>query len=158
METCPCGNENYEHCCKPYHFGEATPDTAEGLMRSRYSAFVKAEIGYLEKSLHPAHRSDFDKISTGKWARESEWVGLKILNAHGGPNDTVGEVEFVAAYRQNGIDRSHHEVSTFKKLDGQWYFVSGRIIPEPGTVYQNDPCPCGSGKKFKRCCGAKAKK
>jgi SWIM/SEC-C metal-binding protein len=30
--------------------------------------------------------------------------------------------------------------------------------PEPARaskkVGRNDPCPCGSGKKFKRCCGA----
>ena len=155
METCPCGNESYERCCKPYHSGEAAPETAEGLMRSRYSAFVKAQIGYLEETLHPAHRSDFDRKATESWARESEWNGLKILKASGGPNDKNGEVEFVAAFSQNGIEHSHHEVSTFKSLDGRWYFVSGRIIPEPGKVFQNDPCPCGSGKKYKRCCGSK---
>lgn len=158
MTTCPCGNENYERCCKPFHSGDATPETAEALMRSRYSAFVKAEIGYLEKSLHPAHRADFDRSATDKWARESEWLGLQILASKGGANDTVGQVEFVASYRQDGIERSHHEVSTFKKLEGRWYFVSGRIIPAAGTVFQNDPCPCGSGKKYKRCCGAKSKK
>src|SRR4051794_8424792 len=25
----------------------------------------------------------------------------------------------------------------------------------PGQVGRNDPCPCGSGKKFKKCCGAR---
>jgi uncharacterized protein YecA (UPF0149 family) len=24
----------------------------------------------------------------------------------------------------------------------------------PPRVGRNDPCPCGSGKKFKKCCGA----
>ena len=158
MENCPCGNESYERCCKPFHSGQSTPDTAEGLMRSRYSAFVKKEIDYLETSLHPSHRADFDKQATSDWARQSEWLGLKILNAKGGPDDKTGEVEFIATYRQNAVDRSHHEVSTFKRIDGRWYYVSGRVTPEPGTVFQNDPCPCGSRKKYKRCCGAKSKR
>lgn len=46
------------------------------------------------------------------------------------------------------------------------YFREGRIAyaqaaarPEPyeragPKVGRNDPCPCGSGRKYKRCCGA----
>jgi preprotein translocase subunit SecA len=29
-----------------------------------------------------------------------------------------------------------------------------RVRPiEPGKIGRNDPCPCGSGKKYKKCCG-----
>ncbi|MBI3920989.1 MAG: SPASM domain-containing protein, partial [Armatimonadetes bacterium] len=28
--------------------------------------------------------------------------------------------------------------------------------PSPGKVGRNEPCPCGSGQKFKKCCGAAA--
>ena len=31
---------------------------------------------------------------------------------------------------------------------------SGTIVKE-AKVYPNDPCPCGSGKKYKKCCGKK---
>jgi preprotein translocase subunit SecA len=27
---------------------------------------------------------------------------------------------------------------------------------ENTKIYPNDPCPCGSGKKYKQCCGRKA--
>ncbi len=32
---------------------------------------------------------------------------------------------------------------------------STTIVKEP-KVYPNDPCPCGSGKKYKKCCGKNA--
>ena len=45
------------------------------------------------------------------------------------------------------------------KENGQWRFLDARGIqkgpyvrPEP-KVGRNDPCPCGSGKKYKACCG-----
>ncbi len=157
MDQCPCGTESYEQCCKPFHKGEAQAPTAEALMRSRYSAFSKFEIDYLHDTLHPQHRADFDRQATINWAKQSEWIGLEIRDAHGGPGDKEGEVEFVATYKQNELERTHHEISYFKNVDGRWYYVSGKIIPAPGTVFQNDPCPCGSGKKYKRCCGKKGK-
>ena len=27
--------------------------------------------------------------------------------------------------------------------------------PQAPRISRNDPCPCGSGRKFKRCCGAR---
>jgi SEC-C motif-containing protein len=58
------------------------------------------------------------------------------------------------------VTRDHHERSEFKKRDGQWYFMDGKLVQEPvraaDKVGRNDPCPCGSGKKYKKCCGAAA--
>ena len=31
--------------------------------------------------------------------------------------------------------------------------ASGTVRREAVKVYPNDPCPCGSGKKYKKCCG-----
>ncbi|MBO4608539.1 MAG: SEC-C domain-containing protein [Lachnospiraceae bacterium] len=31
--------------------------------------------------------------------------------------------------------------------------VAGTVKREGKKVYPNDPCPCGSGKKYKKCCG-----
>ena len=33
---------------------------------------------------------------------------------------------------------------------------SSTTVIKGAKVYPNDPCPCGSGKKYKKCCGKKA--
>ena len=87
-------------------------------------------------------------------------LGLTILATEaGGEGDETGTVEFVARYRAKGHDLSHHERSTFRRVDGRWHFVDGKTIKPPPVKAEpragrNDPCPCGSGKKFKRCHGA----
>ncbi len=162
MDKCPCGSSlAVNECCLPLIKGDRPADTAEQVMRARYSAYVLAEVGYLLSSLHPDHRSDFDEKSTRTWAEASEWHGLEIIKTEGGgPEDNVGRVEFVASYTENGIKKNHHEVATFTKKDGAWYFMNGEIVPVKPVVRstpktgRNDPCPCGSGKKFKKCCGS----
>jgi SEC-C motif-containing protein len=102
---------------------------------------------------------------------ESEWLGLKIIStAKGGVGDKVGTVEFVASYKQKNQVLNHHEISQFRKTnDGKWLFVSGESLPGDGAdeapapkretmvresqkIGRNDPCLCGSGKKYKACC------
>ena len=161
MNNCPCGsNINYEECCRPIIKGERAAVTAEQLMRSRYSAYVKKEIDYILTSLHPESRSDYDEKSTRAWAESAEWHKFEILETSGGrAEDVEGQVEFAASYSENGIEKEHHEISSFKKEDGSWYFVSGKLAPpkqfirSAPKVGRNDPCVCGSGKKFKKCCG-----
>ncbi|MBI1194219.1 MAG: YchJ family protein [Gammaproteobacteria bacterium] len=162
MSQCPCqSGKDYAECCGPIIEGERPAATAEALMRSRYSAFAKAAPEYLETSLHPDHRSDYDASATKKWSEDSQWSGLEIIATEaGGENDDTGMVEFIASYRYNGGHHRHHEKASFEKVDGIWYYTDGDIVP-PGTVRnanpkvgRNDPCPCGSGKKYKKCCMA----
>lgn len=174
---CPCGsNKTFEECCGPYISGEAFPPTAEALMRSRYTAYTRADINYIRKTTLLKSNEDFDFAGTEKWARESTWNGLKILNVEqGGETDKEGVVEFVATYTRDGESIDHHETSQFKKNDkGRWIFKEGDSHTHPGgtghhhhpkietvrretpKVGRNDPCPCGSGKKFKKCCGKSA--
>ncbi len=161
MDLCPCGsNIAYEECCRPIIKGERPAATAEQLMRSRYSAYVKKEIEYIYTSLHPDHRSDYDEKTTRTWAEKAVWHNFEILNTSGGgPEDNQGQVEFVVKFSEDGIERTHHELSTFEKLDGKWYFESGKTPPpkqfvrETPKVGRNEPCICGSGKKYKKCCG-----
>lgn len=129
-------------------------------MRARYCAFVEGDIDFLSGSLHPAHRSDHDVEATRRWAEGAEWLGLEIVDTEaGGEDDDEGTVEFIATFKEKGLARQHHERSSFSKLEGQWYFVDGKIVPPPTRVNtspktgRNDPCPCGSGKKYKKCCG-----
>ncbi len=161
MSLCPCGSAlEFDACCGPLLAGDRPAVTAEALMRSRYSAFVTKAIDYLGESLHPAHRHDHDAAATRRWAENSEWLGLEILATEGGgEGDEQGVVEFEVSYKEKGVVRRYHERSQFQKENGRWYFVDGKIVT-PGTqvhsgpkVGRNDPCPCGSGKKYKKCCG-----
>jgi len=161
MDKCPCGSGlDYSECCRPLISGERPAATAEQLMRSRYTAYVVKELPYLAETLHPDHRKDYDEKSTRAWAESASWHGLEIIKTEGGgPDDPTGTVEFEASYSQADKKINHHELATFGKIDGRWYFVSGEgVAPKPVVrsapkVGRNDPCSCGSGKKFKKCCG-----
>ncbi len=158
IELCPCGSEiSYAECCEPLIKRVLQADTAERLMRSRYSAYVKAEIDYLYDTTHPAHRQDYDHEGTRKWAESSTWLGLEIIESRGGAQESSGEVEFIARFSEDDSEHVHHELGKFKKLDGRWYFTDGKIVgAKPLTsskTGRNEPCPCGSGTKYKKCCG-----
>ncbi|MCX7899518.1 MAG: YchJ family protein [Methylocystis sp.] len=167
-DICPCRAMDptpiaYAECCKPYlEDGQHAP-TAEALMRSRYSAFVRHHIDHLEATLAPGAREDFDRKAITHWSRRSQWLGLEILSTEGGQSDDkTGYVEFVAHFIADGERHAHRERSLFRHDDdGRWYFqeeANQKKAPivkgaQPG---RNDPCPCGSGAKFKKCCGAAA--
>jgi SEC-C motif-containing protein len=162
IELCPCGSaKGYNECCEPVIRGQVKASSPEMLMRSRYTSYVKHEIAWLKDSLEVSQRADFDEKSVSEWSSSAEWVGLQILGTHkGGPKDTQGWVEFVARFKQEDTLREHHEIGEFHKVDDAWFFYDGRAVkPAPFAhdkpqAGRNDPCPCGSGKKFKKCCGA----
>ncbi len=161
METCPCcSGVDFEACCGPYLNGDAKPPTAEALMRSRYTAYANGNIDYIRKTTHNSALPEFDEDAARKWSKESSWQGLEIISVTGGEEgDTEGEVEFVARYTQRDEEETHHEKAIFKKEGQRWFFVDGRMVgagtyirPVP-KVGRNEPCSCGSGKKYKKCCG-----
>ncbi len=161
MARCHCNSGlEFDDCCGPILSGEKQAETAEALMRSRYSAFVCDEIDYLTESLHPNHRADHDVAATRRWAANADWMGLEIRSTEdGGVDDAEGAVEFIASYREDGVVRNHHEIGRFRKESGRWYYVDGDVpkvetyVHEKPKVGRNEPCPCGSGKKYKKCCG-----
>jgi len=168
-EYCPCGSgENQARCCGPLLGGEKPAPTAGALMRSRYTAYALSQVAYLEKTLLPRKRATFHARETLDWNADVSWTGLRILATSGGAaGDEDGVVEFIASYVKAGEPHDIHEISRFKKKGGSWFYVDG--VPggaagedgaaSPGVVApkpkagRNEPCPCGSGKKFKRCCG-----
>ncbi|MBT8342036.1 MAG: YchJ family protein [Desulfatitalea sp.] len=160
METCPCGSgQAYCNCCEPLIQGQRPALTAEALMRSRYTAHVKSAVDYIVETTHPDQREDLKRESIQSWAKNALWLGLEIIDAQaGGPEDETGVVEFTARYRQKGKKVEHREIAEFKKHEERWYFVDGRMpkveqaLRKGPKVGRNDPCPCGSGKKFKKCC------
>ena len=151
--SCPCGSgRDYQTCCEPYHAGKDHAPNPEALMRARYCAFVKGEVDYVVSTHHPKDRDEVDVEGARAWSSQSEWLGLDVLEASG------DVVEFVARYRQQGAELRHHERSRFAQVDGRWYYVDGDIVRQApvraaARVGRNEPCPCGSGKKYKKCCG-----
>ncbi len=129
-------------------------------MRSRYTAYTLQNISYLEATLDPAELQSFDRIGTAMWARNSDWMGLEIIKTSAGaPGDREGSVEFRARYKRDGVIQEHHEVSRFQKIKGHWLYCGGKgagpeqFRREAPKTSRNDPCPCGSGRKYKKCCG-----
>ncbi len=160
MSDCPCcSGQPFADCCEPFLSGRAKPATAEALMRSRYSAYQSNRIDYLRDTTTGVARSEFDEPTTRNWAATTDWRGLEILRTvQGGPEDETGVVEFVACYASDGKTYHHHEIADFVRVDGLWRFADGNVVSAPTyrreepKVGRNMPCPCGSGRKFKRCC------
>ena len=160
-ESCPCNSGKiYGECCAPIISGEKKAETAEALMRSRYSAYATGAIDHLRTSATKAVQADFDENSSKAWSEAAEWHGLEIIATEKGlADDQEGVVEFRALYTANGEFCNHHEVAKFVKEDDGWKFDDGELVGETPKVREepkigrNDPCPCGSGKKYKKCCG-----
>ena len=129
-DLCPCcSGKPYGECCKPIMEGEKKAPTAEALMRARYCAYATEHVMFLKESAVKEVQDEFDAEISTNWSRSARWHRLEIVSTEGG-----GEG------------------------DG-WKFKDGELVPENPTVREepkigrNDPCPCGSGKKYKKCCG-----
>ena len=159
MSNCYCGSSApYSACCEPVISGVQPAESAEQLMRARYSAYVGAQMDFIFETTHPDHREGYDHAGTKEWAENSEWLGLEIIDTRlGQQKDATGEVEFIARFREKDALREHHENAQFKKMDERWYFTDGVMVKtKPISVVKigrNDPCSCGSGQKYKKCCG-----
>ena len=132
-------------------------------MRARYTSYVVGEIMFLRDSTIRASQDEFDEASARNWSAAAKWHGLEIISTEkGGENDDTGVVEFRASYTAGNEFCNHHERSTFIREDGDWKFEDGHLVKEQPIVREepkvgrNDPCPCGSGKKYKKCCGSKS--
>jgi SEC-C motif-containing protein len=128
----------------------------EALMRSRYSAFVLGQLDHIDRSNAPEIRADFNRAEAERTVAEVEWVGLGVL-ASSDAGDT-GTVEFYIRFRREGVELGQHELASFRREDGAWYYIGGKVGPKPPPrqvvkIGRNDACPCGSGKKYKKCCG-----
>jgi SEC-C motif domain protein len=129
-DLCPCGSGgDFARCCGAVHRGERPADTAEALMRSRFSAFAVGDTDYLLRSWDPSTRPPvLDLEDTITWRR------LQIVDTEaGGPDDATGIVEFRAQYLQDGRRQILHERSRFRRgRDGAWRYVDG-VFPGERT-------------------------
>ncbi len=153
QEFCPCGSKKaHQYCCEIYLSGKKKPETAEKLMRSRYTAFVRCNVDYLIATLHPDKRKPNDHLELTKNIAHTQWLSLTIINTQKGKkNDSTGIVEFEAVYRVAEPGQLH-ERSRFIKTDRQWFYVDGDILP--GTRPKpKELCWCMSGQKYGQCHG-----
>lgn len=155
MTLCPCGSKkSYDLCCGPFLEKKQIPTTPEELMRSRYTAFVKGDVDYIFDTMRGKAREGFSKEETRRWAQSVKWLNLTILNAPSvKQGEITGWVELIASFKENDIPSQIHEMSQFHLIDGRWYYVSGQYPDKRPQSGRNAPCSCGSGKKFKSCCG-----
>lgn len=149
-QLCPCGSAvEYSLCCQPYLSGTQVAPDPSHLMRSRYTAFVLKQADYLINTWHPdCQAAAFREDLESGFAR-TQWQGLTVFETAPGKNENEGYVSFVARFNEQGKSGAIIECSRFLKENGRWYYIDGKR-PVFG---RNDPCPCGSQKKFKKCCG-----
>jgi len=154
--NCLCGSDlSYAQCCGLLHSGKSHATTAKALMRARFTAYAMRNGDYLLQTWDVPSRPeaiDFSK-ETGVW------TSLDIISTKkGAEKDSKGIVEFKAYFTQDDEAKVMNEISRFVKKQGHWFYLDGKVKSvgsSEGPMNQglNAPCACGSGKKFKRCCG-----
>ena len=146
MTRCECrSGRDYADCCQPLHQGHPASHP-EALMRSRFCAFARGNTDYLSRSWHADTRPANLSLDS-----DEHWVNLDILDSdEDGDN---GSVHFRAICRIGQTFSVLEEISRFVREGGHWFYLAGKPSVTPLKPGRNDPCPCGSGKKFKKCCG-----
>ena len=160
-KECFCGSgKTPAECCEPIIKGETYARTPEELMRARYSAHCQRNYTFLVDSTHPDRRDGVSEEEISQWASHVDWTGLEVHSATPGQTEDQGNVSFTASFTIKDTPQELREDAEFARVDGKWLYVDGHVHgQEPYTretprVGRNEPCPCGSGKKFKKCCGA----
>lgn len=144
--SCPCcSGQSYGECCYNLHHGQQAP-TPEALMRSRYSAFAVEDADYLSATWHSQTRPQNLTLEP-----DTHWLKLEILDSS--EKGDEGKVSFVATFREKQEWLRLSETSSFIRESGRWYYLDGNASFETFKPGRNDACPCGSGQKFKKCCG-----
>ncbi|PFG55910.1 SEC-C motif-containing protein [Vibrio sp. ES.051] len=171
VSSCPCGSSRtYKQCCEIAHNNHADVSTPEQLMRSRYSAHAVGLVDYIVNTYHSSCNAEAQREEIAQ-SIESDWCKLEVVKAEAGSNEDEGFVEFRAYFNEDGKRYCMSERSRFVKENGLWFYIDGTFPEEEPEekrseldprlnqsidglkVGRNDPCICGSGKKFKKCCG-----
>ena len=152
---CPCGSGRlFSVCCEPVLKGARVAETAEELMRARFTAHVIGDYEFLH---HTYEGTAGTKYVPEQGEAAETWTKL-VVNSHTpGRTSDQAFVDFSAHFTQDGAAGVLHEKAEFARQEGKWIYTRAvRIGPAPVAaapkVGRNDPCPCGSGKKYKHCC------
>jgi len=148
-KSLPCHCQSglsFRQCCQPLLENTDVAKTPEQLMRSRYSAFKLGNKDYLVKTWHPNYRPENIDLGT-----DIQWIALQIVDKQQS-QELQGMVHFRAFFKTGDKVDVLEEISQFSKIADEWKYVNGEIIQSKLKISRNTLCPCGSGKKFKRCC------
>jgi SEC-C motif-containing protein len=154
---CPCGSgKPFGQCCEPIIRQQRVAANAEEVMRSRFTAHVLGDYAHLHRTDLETAKQPYEPVQEEEGA--VTWTRLEIHAHEPGPKPELAFVDFTAYFKDGDAERALDEKSEFQKVDGVWYYTRAvrtgpRPIKAPPKVGRNDPCPCGSGKKYKHCCG-----
>lgn len=93
-------------------------------MRSRYSAYTLMREDYLLATWHSNTRPASLDL-TGQPAQQ--WLDLTVKRHEQTAADQA-IVEFIARYKINGRAHRLHEISSFVRENGSWFYVDGEIL------------------------------
>ena len=155
-QPCPCGSgKPFGQCCLPVLQGTRVAATAEELMRARFTAHATHDFAFLHRTYRPTSRQPYVEE---KGVPATQWTRLVVHQHDVGPAPDLAYVDFSAYGTEEGRELVLHEKAEFVRQDGAWIYTRAlregpapykATAPKPG---RNDPCPCGSGKKYKQCC------
>ena len=157
---CPCGSgKTFGDCCEPVHLGRLQPASAEQLMRARFTAHVTHNFRFLHDTYRPTAGKPFVEEEVEP---TMQWTKLVVHGHETTADPAKAFVDFSAYGTDEGVEKVLHEKAEFLRINGTWFYNrEARLGPAPykataPKVGRNDPCPCGSGKKYKQCCLLKA--
>lgn len=119
--SCYCGSgHSLYHCCLPIIERKRNAETAEQLLRARYSAFVLQKFSFLRDTTAPEAAQEKDLIENEKWAKKVEFIELKIIRSS--EQNLQGQVQFKVYFNDSKTVYCHHEISQFRKIESHWYY------------------------------------
>lgn len=127
--ACPCGTQQlYLNCCGRFISQQQIPSTPEELMRSRYTAWHQRNVDYIARTMQGPAAIGFDPVSAREWAQQITFTQLHVIGSS--QEGDSGIVEFNAHYTQKGLSQVMHETSTFRRIDGHWYYTDQLTPPK----------------------------
>lgn len=147
-----CSDKTFSQCCEPLLSGKQHATHPEQLMRSRFSAYKIENYQYILATYSNQQKQQLTVGSLKSSATGTKWLSLEIVSSD--KQSQQGHVEFKAYYQVDNQYYILHELSKFILEENQWKYTEGKILSDgmPLKIGRNDPCPCGSGSKFKKCC------
>lgn len=155
-----CSNKSFSQCCQPFVEGTCLPQTAEQLMRSRFTAYAIHRYDYVLDTYSEEKRHTLSVTQLEESAVGAVWFALSVVpNQSTSHDDKSDSVEFTAYYFEGKSLYQLHETSRFIMEEGAWRYHDGVLADDCGKVKygRNLPCLCNSGKKFKQCCATKVR-
>ncbi len=156
VSPCPCGSgKTFGDCCEPVHRGAVQPADAEQLMRARFTAHVGRNFKFLHDTYRPTAGKPFVE---DEGEPTMQWAKLVVHSHETSPDPDKAFVDFSAYGTEEGVEKVLHEKAEFLRINGTWFYNrEARLGPAPykaatRKIGRNEPCPGGSGKKYKQCC------